>query len=639
MSSRMNTKKRQHDSQLDCMEYNEQENEPIDKKIKHVSSTYQDRNRPTLVDMPVEIIARVYNQLSSSDNCALFNTNSYFQYTQAITLKKFKHSRKLKDDPNVWLARFTHLEHLIIKQSRNNLPSIDASLLSRRLLSLKLPDIKHLIIQNPHQLPHTLIKLDLPGSTVYFDDAHYLPRHLESLTLEGMELDANGHFPLLPSTLTYLYVACMKHVGKNWREFNRLYVGLPDSLRHLHAPFSTNVTTIQALPRKLISLCNVGSSDVEDQELAWLNHHSDMLKALPPDLEHLRFGVEFGMMSSHLCFLPTSLRTLDLSCIRFVDTNHDGFNLNHLARFTQLNELCMCDDITLKDIPFPTTLTKLKMNRCVALEQIIDDAISSLPPSLIDLHLGAGYSLNSSSLRQLPLNLNRLELMCDVSPVLMMNDIAHLHQLSHLHIATQFDYCSLEYLPRTLTSLEFFDPQHSYYVDDDRKNTILPYMTCNVWSKLPNLKRFIFHGMSNWVRKAAVDPELLKTLPRTLTELDLNRLPIHADAWKYLPDTLKILGVHIRLEACETFFDHLPRLLHTLKVYSCCDAVLWIAEADLPPNLVKIQGLPLCNSLNPTQLARLPFWSHCRHNHELTSNISVFQSSTLSTHPESLCIP
>lgn len=576
------------------------------KKMK--TTTCDDINTPrfTLIDLPVEVIVRVYDALSPKDTWTLFKTHPYFQYTQQACLKKFTLSPKLKGNVNGWLLRFMHLTHLTIKHSRNDLHSMDASLLSQRLIALTLPAIPHFIFRNPEQLPHSLIELHLPGSTLYFEHAHFLPPCLQSLTLHHLEIDANGNVPVLPPTLTYLYANRLEPRGGTGLDINNAYYGLPDTLLHLYAPLSTSVESVEALPRGLLTLCDLPTWNNTYPSDEWASNN--IMAALPLQLEHVCINLRFRIFITDLALFSSSLRTLHITSGHFADDDA-LLDFDILSHFKQLTTLSInVHQVALKRIIFPPTLTALWVECDRGDKQQIMDKmdIAHIPANVVKLHLGSNYMMRSSTLKQLPLHLTHLELSSQITPLLNMANISHLEDLKHLHFISCFDYYSLQRLPRGLTSLELVAPGVDYF--STQRDYRLAYVTPDIWKALPPLKRLIFHGMSYPAVRAQSDPILIKHLPPSLTELDLDLLPIHPRAYRYLPPLLKSLKLYLAKQCDYTLLlSHLPSSLRSLKCYDQSLRASTIDVATLPPTLVEIQGINPKYPLDSTSMQSWPF--------------------------------
>lgn len=539
------------------------------KKLKltdtHDTITHRlDTHDVAVITLPNELIGRIYRLLSSEDNWSLFMTHSYFRDTQKEMLYTLDFFPQLKVDSCLW-KHFPYLQHLTIQSTRVLPTSMDATQLPRHLQTLHLLTLPSFVFENARQLPATLSTLHLSTVSMAFTDTDFLPSQLQSLTLDCMEVDREAYFPPLPPSLTYLFVKHLKKYGFPSTIFEDVYYGLPQDLIHLHAPFPCSLKTIKRLPRSLRTLSNTENTGINN----WVDKKS--ILALPPNLEvlSLNFSAYFKLDMHDLALLPSSLRVFNTGNIGLYssDRNIHMLNMNLFSHLKCLTELSLHGgslDIDHNGFQhFPSTLLHLHLNTYVARQNdLTSEVLAMLPRGLRQLSIMHPFTITSSSLNQLPSTITHLTLRCIITPLLMMDDLAHLTQLSHFEYEGHFDACSLSSLPSELSSLTLY---HTFLCKDPE----LPCITRNLIQLLPRkLKRLMIQGFYEPAVRTTPDPDLLRHLPPSLTHLKLDALPVHVNAWKYLPPTLKHLRLNIVIvdDQLDAFMTHLPPALQTFKL-------------------------------------------------------------------------
>lgn len=556
--------------------YNDTDQKRIIINEHHSDNTLDNTTHP-LFELPVELLIRIYNQLSSMDYWNLYKTHTYFQSSLACLLEQFEVSYQWKAHVHTWMQKFPQLKRLTVEYSRARSFCIDGNQFPRQLESFQLPPRIPVMFINLSNSPHTLTELIAPTYSMTFGQEAHLPPCLQSLTLHQLQLDDKHRFGPLPITLTYLHVMKIDLPDQhgNWDDH---YEGLPPHLLHLHAPFSKSLNTLATLPPTLLSLC------ATNRQMIRSRHKATSSLALPPKLEVFDSGdCSIHLTCLDLCNLPVSLRQLHLENISFnsgdddddqdqdQDDDESKFQLSFLRRLNLLTSLSLAIGdlqvnrnafsrmMRLQFIHLPSTLNTLHLKfhplMCITLNEF---HVKALPSSLTCLTL-QHVTLRSTRLKLLPHTITNLSLMCKVEPMLDMKDLTLLDRLNHLRIDSPFDTSSLCHLPSTLSTLSIHN-----HVPPSSEQCMVPW-TRQLIATLPRaLKKLKICAHGRWHK----DAHLLDDLPPTLNELCIPSIEFHPHVLQHLPKTLKYL--HLLVKAYEHgMLDHLPPHLRVFRNTKC----------------------------------------------------------------------
>jgi hypothetical protein len=418
--------------------------------------------------------------------------------------------------------------------------------------SLPMKHIRHLVLNDPitanyergyftnasltQRLETLHMSISRKIQSLYF---HLMaPANLVELCLPNVDLVQGKHWQPLPTNLKKLTLFSIdwKTIHSLLSKSNIIYLTLIDGTK-LHS------THFNALPKTLTRL-RLGSTACKKCSKKTIKHSlvssddilsESCISSLPPCLTQLEMPTVYGIRSSSLKIIPRSMKHLE---VKYVDVSLDDFDMTGLKtlvlpemigqRYAEMvpKNLKLISDrwrITLQDSDsqaLPSTLTELTILEHYS--SITDHFIAALPQGLIKLEIPKQRGFSTRIIPLLPLCMSHITInAAALKPSFYENlppSLTYIHLLGSSGWATK---CSLKFLNKLNTLL----------IDEPS-----------------NLNDTFFAGLPSTITHlrigdcASMTPNIVTSLPKDLTQLELYHLPKEFNA--NFPSTIN-LSIHL----------------------------------------------------------------------------------------------
>lgn len=271
-----------------------------------------------------------------------------------------------------------------------------------------------------------------------------------------------------------------------------------------------------------------------------------------PNLRHLHLPLGQSVRMNNRLFVPSTrtcppfppmysaftIETLELAHIFAMHPHQFEMSTPRLKSLT-IHECDLLFDAGLTCLPQSLTCLKLSFSG-----SLTGQAFKNLPSSLQHFDANIHPRIEAEHVDQLPKTLETLVLRNTTS--ISMPDLASLPpHLTHLELnhVTDVTCADIRRLPRTLTHLDLgprWQADCSFFEHLPRSLRVLHIATCgkikpqNIGKLPPELVKLTMSGQDPWTA------QMVERLPRTITDLDIEPSPLSDDAWKKLPNLIRL---------------------------------------------------------------------------------------------------